>query len=1011
MTRTVSINSKGKPVKKYTSRVDYSKSNRDKLSKKLKSSHKKTGRTVTRKLAKLILIALVVIQIGALGGSVYAFSWLQKLNEDLPSPDAPFIDPPLASTIYDRSGGTQLYRVIGDFNSDSVDINVIPDTVKWAFLAAEDNDFYNHNGFDTAGIIRCGATYVRAGGENICGGSTITQQLIKNTALKDEKSKVTRKIKELFMSTKVEQEYDKDEILQMYLSVISFGSNVVGIETAAKYYFDKDPKDLTLAEATILASIVQDPSYLSPTKPVDGDTVTSQLRVKSRQQYALDQIEKYKNKINDQIINNAKQKASEEGREFKEDEIQIFTDELINEARSQELVYRPPVATDKLAGHFVDFVLSELQTKNYKNGEEPFTPAELQNSGLKIHTSLDYELQKIAEEAVQKGGNDYKYWNLHNAALMTLVPSTGEIITMAGSKNFVGDDEGCDENLANCKYNPEVNILTSLQSPGSTNKPLGFMEAFDKGLLYPGSLLPNIPISIGSYVPKNWNGGFTGVNQTAREMLRQSMNIPALIVIEMIGIDSYIQKSRDFGYTTYTDDQDLGHSVILGGTSVYPVEHAGAYAVFANQGDYVEPNAILKIEDRDGNVIYEAKPQREQVGNPQAIYLLNQTLMNYDHFTTWDGREVAAKTGTSESNIDSWIIAYSPDFVTVGWAGNNNNDPLDQSYGYPIFVVTPWLKDYMSKIGGAPYFSAKTPFTRPGFVVRGGGPEDCNPNGECVGLASDWMIQNKKPPAYVTKEKARVCTDETNKLARDIDIAAGKSEEREFVKYKMPAASWQNFMDEYFRGRNESNGAPTERCTINRSGGASGPYFYINSPAIGAVVNGTINVTGNIFSTNGNIESAVFQLNGQQIGTATRFTDMNETLTIPTGLDSGTYTLRIRATDSSGVTNNQDISIVIGSATSNTFTFIQQPPATMTIGSAANVKVQYTQSLSNVKLFAINLANNQVVELGTMSSAGGSQYSFNVPATTAGSYKLFATGLTSVGGSIQSVSSTTITVN
>ncbi len=1015
MTKTVKLSSKKTPK----SRMSIAKANRQKLvSRSVASKSSRDRDENTRKIAKIVLIFIAVVLIGMLGGTIYAFSWLQGLNDNLPTVEEVFPKPPISSVIYDRNGA-QLYKVIGDVNSDPVDINQIPERVKWPFLAAEDEDFYNHDGFDTAGILRCAVNIARSGGSDICGGSTITQQLIKITALSDVESKVERKIQELFMATKVEQANSKDEILQMYLTVTSYGSNVVGIQSASKFYYGKDPKDLSLAEAAILSSIIQNPSYLSPTQPFDGDTESSQARVKQRQLYVLGQLRENMVSINNQILENERAKAKKEGRDFNAEEVELFTEEMIAAAETEEVQYRPPLATDIKAGHFVNFVLRELQEGNYKNGEEPFTEEELHTGGYRVYTTLDYELQLIAEEYAAKAGSQYDYWNIHNAAVMTLTPKNGEIITMAGSKAFFGESEGCEANNSNCWFNPEVNVLATLQSPGSTNKVLAYYLAYDMGIIYPGDLLPDIPISFGGYDPKNWDGGYRGVENTAREMLRQSRNLPALILAEAVGINKYVETSREFGYSTYTDASQFGHSVAIGGTAVYPYEHAAAFGVFANQGNYVAPESILRIEDSQGNIVYEANPQPQQVASPQGTFLINQTLYNLEGIS-WDGRDVAAKTGTSEENIDSTMVMWSPDFVTLGWVGNNNNDPTDPYNGFASIVVKPWLNEYMTRIGDAPYFSAKTPFNRPGFVFRGGGA--CNDSGECVGLAGDWMIEGKSYTPRIKTQEALVCSDQPDRLARDIDIALGMSQIRVFKEYRMPAPTWQNYLDSYVIRQGGTGSIPTEYCNIDRGDIASGPiirYESISSPN-----SSTLNVKVKVFNTDEPIEEVNIYIDNQLVQTVTNgFPQVDESINISSlGLTAGQrYSVVIEAFDEEGVSDTFSDQIVIGSGGTGgngttdpgTLQFEYVPPANLTYGVNVGPVLGYTistqyiggQNISNVQLYQTNQTIGETVLIGNMAAVGGNTFQVynwgeNISTSNA-TYSFYATAVTEDGAIIQ----------
>ena len=950
---------------------------------------KSTERSIfLKKLSKVLVIFIGIFVFIGIILVIWGITYLNRLTAELPSPDKPFRNQPTPSVIYDRKslkeGGTELYKIIGEVNSDTVDIGSIPEYVKWAFLAAEDIDFYSHYGYDLQGIVRCGISYIM-NPSNICGGSTITQQLIKTTALSSE-VKLERKIKELFLSTKVEQEYDKSTILQMYLQVAPFGSNIVGIETASHFYFRKKPSELTLAQGAVLASIVQSPAYLSPTKPVNGDTVQSQKDLKERQLYVIAQMEKYKDHINSQDKRNKGDNNIPD----------IITDEMLQKARDEELKYSTPIASDKKAGHFVDFVMSELLSENYKNYEEPFTLDDLQNGGYKIYTTLDYELQKIAENTVKDSASIAELGlygideqgarlNMHNSALMTLIPKTGEIITMAGSKDFNGESEGCDENGQKCMFNGEVNILNTLQSPGSTNKPLAYYLAYSQGKLAPGSNLPDVPLKLGEYEPKNWDGQFKGPKLTAKEALRSSRNIPALIAGELAGIENYISTALDFGYTSY--EGSYGPSVVLGGATVYPIEHAQAYAVFANGGDFVKYESVLKILDKEGNLVYEAKPEAKRVGDPQAVYLLNQTLYNLNDGRfdiSWDGRAVAGKTGTSESAIDNWLVMYSPDFVTLGWAGNNNNDPLVEQYGYPTYTVSPWLKDYMSKIGGYEYFSKKSNFEAPAYVYYGSG---CSDNKGCVNSAgSDWLIQDKLPPIYVYGSEIEICTDQTDKKARPIDIALGYSKKIKVETYQMPVSSWQKFLDTYLIDKKIPFGNITEECDISRADKNGGHAINLFSPLnYSEIGNGKITIEGSTYVDNLGIRSIKVYMNDDFVGNfLTPSENFKETFDLNSFVtDSNKQKLTVVVTAFGGDEGKVDVilvkdkdEIVVPEGNVTLRLLSSQYTYGVTVGAGKSVEVEAVfdgfSSINGVTLFELDNETGKKNEVGEMSRVGSS---------------------------------------
>ena len=627
-------------------------------SKRKKKGFRRLGEaTIFRmKLKKIALVLLGTITAVGMIGTLWAFSYVQRISAELPSPDDPFGVRDTASAIYDRNG-TELYKVFGDENRDLLSIEEIPDEVQWVFIAAEDADFFEHPGFDAAGIVRCGINNYVLKKDGICGGSTITQQMVKITVLTNER-KIERKVKELLLSLQVERKYSKEEILEIYLNIIPFGSNIYGLKTASKFYFDKEPADLTLEEASLLAGIPQNPVYNSPT--ISPDPTVGAKKAKERQLYVLGQIEEKLDKVNS----------------YFEDE-DLYTLDQINEAKEVELIYQEP-RIDIKAPHFVFYVQELLQSRDYNDGI-PFTLSEIETGGYQITTTLDYDLQQIAENAVAEAVNTYgARYGASNAALLTMKPGSGDILTMVGSKNYWGKVEpaGCVPGDT-CRFEGNVNNTTSLHSPGSTAKAIAYYTAFEKGIAAPGSIVPDIPIEIGSYRPRNYDGRFYGIN-TARTYLAQSRNIPAIIMTESAGVQTYIDAAVAMGYTTFNNPFGYGPSIAIGGSDVKLVEHAQGFAVFANGGDLVQHEVILKITDRFGDTVYEHEPEKVQVADSRAIYLVNDILNPKSRSgklapaVSFDGRDVAGKTGTSEDHKDTWYAYWSPDFVTVGWLGNNN---------------------------------------------------------------------------------------------------------------------------------------------------------------------------------------------------------------------------------------------------------------------------------------------------------------------------------------------------
>jgi penicillin-binding protein 1A len=912
---------KGSPGKrKQISRMELAARNSPRAFQALKKY--KLSKATRQKIKKVALLCLgLFMVIGVLGG-VWFFSYLQKINDELPPVENPFRDKELSSVIYDRNG-TQLYKLFNHFNRDSVNIEEIPERVKWAFIAAEDIDFYTHQGFDPAAILRCGLRYISSAGGAVCGGSTITQQMVKITTEETE-VKLERKIRELLFALKIEQAYTKDQILQMYLTVAPFGSSLYGITAASRFYYGKEPKDLTLAEGAILAAIIQNPARLAPT--LGSNPENSQKLVKERQEYVLGQLQVYMDKINTQTRVNADNPELED----------VLTEEMIEAAKVEQLNYRPPIATDKKAGHFVDYAMELLQERNYKNGEEPFTLSELQTGGYKIYTTLDYDLQQIAEQtakdAVDQYGTDFEF---HNAALMTTQPSTGEILTMVGSKSYYLPSEPADCKGLECVFDGQVNVFANERSPGSSTKPYGTYEAYRQGKLFSGSVLPDVPIDIGGgYSIKNWNGTFMGVNDqtTAGQMLRISRNLPAIAILQAIGMPKFLETLRGFGYTTFLDDSNYGPSVILGGSGVKGIEHAQGYGVFANGGDLIRHEVISKIVDREGNTIYEHKPERTRVADERAAFMLNQTLLN-NHSLSWDGREIAAKSGTSEDSTDAWIVMWSPDFVTVSWIGNNNSTTMNFN-AFGESAVAPWVKNYMRQIGDSQYFGAATPFPRPAGITEGGGdcPEAPKCEGSYQGLSSGYMLDDVDYATDVTYTKIRVCKDQKDRIARPIDEAVGMAEDSVGIYYRMVAPEYQGFLDNYMydqatQGKGMPNGGPKDPCDKDRSGtGTNNPFLSGYAPTISGGAPFVVNVTGNAYASAGAVTKVDFYFDTtvvdatRLIGTITTgFTPFNQNFNVPAQYnnDKGTYTLLAVVTDNGGRTGANSQVLTLNPASPN----------------------------------------------------------------------------------------------
>ena len=630
-----------------------------------------------------------------------------------------------STKIYDRTGTALLYDIHGEEKRTVIPWEQISDTIKKATLAAEDSDFYNHKGIDFKGILR--AFYKDIAHLSASqGGSTITQQLVKISLLGNEKT-VARKIKEAVLSIQVERKFTKDQIFWMYLNQIPYGSNAYGIEAAAQTYFGKPAKDLYLAEAALLASLPKAPSYYSPY----GNHYSELLARK------------------DSILERMKSLGYISQAEY-------------DSAKKEKFQFNQP--SDMFAPHFV-IMVKEYLVDRY--GEDM-----VENGGLKVITTLDTKLQGIASASVSKyaGVNTEKY-KANNAALVAEDPRTGQILAMVGSKNYFGkpEPEGCTPGTTgnnSCKFEGNFNVALGFRQPGSSFKPFAYAEAFIKGftdstILFdlPTEFNPNCDSSATQeknsdsqdcYNPQDYDGLFRGP-VTMRQALGQSLNVPSVQVLYLAGIDNTIDLAHKMGITTLNDRSRYGLSLVLGGGEVRLVDMVAAYGVFANDGIKVPQTFIQKVSTGDGTVLEEYKHDEERVLEPQITRLVSDILSDnnargpifgYNSPLYFPGRQVAAKTGTTQENRDGWLVGYTPSLVVGVWTGNNNNESMTKQ-GAGLSAAGPMWNSFMSSAleGTAPeQFIEPDPITTDKIMLNG----DYNgPNG----IHSILYYADKKDPA------------------------------------------------------------------------------------------------------------------------------------------------------------------------------------------------------------------------------------------------------------------------
>jgi len=590
--------------------------------------------------------------------------------KNLPSPtNIGKINYSLTSHIYDRNGNL-LYEIYRDQNRTPIKLSDLPDYVIKATVAAEDKDFYHHKGISlVGGIFRAVKDMISHKG--LQGGSTITQQLVKTALLTPERT-IDRKIKEIILALWAEKLYTKNQILEMYLNQVPYGGAAYGIEEAARIYFGKSAKDLSLEESATLAGLPQAPSVYSPHS--NPRAAIGRRNTVLRSMYELKMIDKKK----------------------------------YESAIKKKLVTNPPKTTIK-APHFVFYVRGQL--------EDVFGIKEIEEGGLKVVTTLDLNIQKEAEKILQEEIDKLKNLNVTNGAILVTRPSTGEILAMVGSVDYFANSNGA------------FNVTTALRQPGSSIKPIMYSLALEKGITA-ATILDDSPVVFniaGSepYRPVNYDNKYHG-KIPLRYALANSYNIPAVRTLSMIGVDNFINHAKNMGITTWTDSTRYGLSLTLGGGEVRMVDMAVAFGVLANEGKKTDLKSWIKIEDVAGRILSEASPHSEQILDKNVAFIISDILS--DSFARqWafgpnsaleiPGYKVAVKTGTTNDMKDNWTIGYTPDFLVAVWVGNNDSSPMNPYLTSGITGAAPiWNRVMTSLLKN--YTSGKTWYQKPDNIVE-----------------------------------------------------------------------------------------------------------------------------------------------------------------------------------------------------------------------------------------------------------------------------------------------------
>lgn len=689
------------------------------------------------------LIMLVVIFLGSVG----VFAWYAK---DLPNPNKIQRKEGFSTIIYDRDG-EELYNIYADENRIPITIDQVPEYLKQATIAIEDKTFYTHQGYSLRGIARAFVNLIRSG-DIQGGGSTLTQQLVKNVLLSSEQT-LPRKVKEFILSIQIERKYSKDEILQMYLNEAPYGGTAWGIESASQLYFGKSTKDLSLVESAILAGFPQLPSAYSP---YIGDP------------------DAYMGRATDVL-----RRMREDGyisKEQEEESLKALPDVVFAGKK-----------TSFPAPHFVEYVRKQLV--------DEFGEDVVESGGLRITTTLDLTLQKASEQILHEELDKVKNLDVGNGAVVVLNPNTGEILAMIGSKQYDSIDE-------NDKFEGKFNVATQgLRQPGSALKPMVYAAAFERGYT-PSSVVMDVPTKFPGgegekdYEPKNYDGKFRGPVQM-RFALGNSVNVTAVKTLALVGVRDMLQLGYDMGLTTLEPTADtmkrVGLSVALGGGEVRLIELTGAYGVFATGGVHHEPVSVLKIEDKNGKKLFEYKQKKgEQVLSSDVSFLISHILSDnnarIDVFgpSSWlhiPGKEIAVKTGTTDDKRDNWTIGFTKKVVVGVWVGNNDNSPMNKSLASGVTGAAPiWngiMREALKKYDDGITDKPDTVNSLEIDALAGGLPKDGRP------ARSEYFQKGTEPTTISSVyKKLKISRRQEGKLASEDEIRVGDYEEKEFIVWE-----------------------------------------------------------------------------------------------------------------------------------------------------------------------------------------------------------------------------------
>ena len=823
------------------------------------------------------MLIIVVGFLLLLFGSVVFFATQVPSPQDLTNRDIA-----QATKIYDRNNEL-LYDIYQDQNRTPIKLDEVPQHVKWATIAIEDKDFYKHQGFSIVGITR--AVFDTITQKSIAGGgSTLTQQLVKNALLSGERT-IVRKLKEFILAIQVERTYSKDQILEMYLNEIPYGGTAYGIEAAANLYFGKSAKDLNLAEAALLAGLPQRPSVYSPygSKPE---------LARERQEAVL-------------------RRMVEDG---------YITESQSKEAQEVQLTYRTSQTERGFkAPHFVLYVKEKLI--------EQFGDRMVEQGGLRVTTTLDYKIQKDAEDLLKSEIEKLASAKVGNGAAVVLDVKTGQILTMIGSKDYFANSEpeGCKEGQT-CLFEPNVNVSLSPRQPGSATKPIAYSKALEKGYganqvyldvktEFPGGDRP-------TYIPVNYDGQYHGVVQM-RYALGNSYNIPAVKNLALVGVKDVLELGYRMGITTWEPSEEnvnsVGLSLVLGGREVRLLDLAAAFGVLANQGRATDSISILKVTDSKRKTLFEYREtEGRKVLDEGITYIISDILSDNGARTAAfgsnsvlniPGKQVAAKTGTTDEKRDNWTVGYTPSYVVGVWVGNNDNSVMSPVVTSGVTGASPIWNKIMTRVLKD---KGNEPFERPGNVYQTevDGLMTGKPHGGSPTRKEYFLNNTGSQSESSAYQRQRVCKNNPHRLANDGEDAEDKDVIVLQENDPTGADKWQKGIDEWVLTTSDPRfvGA-TKGCSgIPGFTAGTGGVIEIVNVSNGANVPRVFDVLARVNSPAG-VKKVTWSIDGAQ-KSELKSEPYALHVEFPAG-DSGSHTITVTLEDNNGQTHSHSIGVTV----------------------------------------------------------------------------------------------------